>query len=204
MTYKLQVGPRCSGERCQERAGKGKVLRCFWAYSRTEEDSWCRSQSCENCEVSVAIVGCESGDGAVVESGHLEAIFRSSAIVVTLQKPGWRQVDKALRGGLVAGQCWHRLIGEAEQGTHLHRRRYMYYEAASRITSVQGPILTSTATVGGSITCHRRLLHARGQQNHSRKTTFYYLPHGEWAILVLGPQSVTHGEYQTIGMNTIP
>lgn len=151
----------------------------------------------------MAIVGCESGDGAVVESGHLEAIFRSSAIVVTLQKPGWRQVDKPLRGGLVAGQCWHRLIGEAEQGTHLHRRRYMYYEAASRITSVQGPILTNTATVGGSITCHRRLLHARGQQNNFRKT-FYYLPHGEWAILVLGRQSVTHGEYQTIGMNTIP
>lgn len=94
----------------------------------------------------MAIVGWESGDGAVVESGHLEAIFRSSAIVVTLQKPGWRQVDKPLRGGLVAGQCWHRLIGEAEQGTHLHRRRYMYYEAASRITSVQGPILTNTAT----------------------------------------------------------
>lgn len=38
----------------------------------------------------------------------------------------------------------------------------MYYEAASHITSVQGPILTSTATVGGSITCHIDVCCMRG------------------------------------------
>lgn len=37
---RLDSAPASRGdddERCQERAGKGKVLRCFWAYSRTEK-----------------------------------------------------------------------------------------------------------------------------------------------------------------------